>query len=85
MNDAALANRLLRGAEVAELIGCSHATAYRLMQGGTIPVVRIPDGKAVRVPRQALLEWIKINTHTARAGIPKRPPAKRHSKATRPM
>lgn len=56
---------LLRGIEVAELIGCSRAMAYRLMQRGTIPVVRIPGGKTVRVPRAALLEWVKSNTRTA--------------------
>jgi excisionase family DNA binding protein len=53
---------LLRAPEVAELIGCSRALAYRLMQRGTLPVVRVPGGKAVRVPREALLEWIRANT-----------------------
>lgn len=66
MNNAALTERLLRGAEVAEVIGCSRAMAYRLMQRGTIPVVRIPGSKTVRVPRESLLEWIKVNT---RAGV----------------
>ena len=66
MRDTTLTDRLLRGAEVAEVIGCSRAMAYRLMQRGTIPVVRIPGGKTVRVPRESLLEWIKVNT---RAGI----------------
>jgi hypothetical protein len=32
------------------------------MQRGDITVVRMPGGKAVRVPREALLEWIKSNT-----------------------
>jgi excisionase family DNA binding protein len=53
---------LLRGREVAELIGCSRALAYRLMQRGVIPTVRIPGGKSVRVPREALIEWIRANT-----------------------
>jgi excisionase family DNA binding protein len=53
---------LLRGGEVAELIGCSRALAYRLMQRGVIPTVRIPGGKSVRVPREALIEWITANT-----------------------
>jgi excisionase family DNA binding protein len=53
---------LLRGREVAELIGCSRALAYRLMQRGTIPTVRIPGGKSIRVPREALIEWIHANT-----------------------
>ena len=54
---------------MAELIGCSRAMAYRLMQRGTIPVVRIPGGKTVRVPREALLEWIKVNTLAGVTGI----------------
>lgn len=57
---------LLRGGEVAELIGCSRALAYRLMQRGTIPTLRVPGGKSVRVPREALLRWIKLNTKGAR-------------------
>jgi excisionase family DNA binding protein len=56
---------LLRGTEVAELIGCSRALAYRLMQRGVIPVVRVPGGKTVRVPAEALREWIKANTEAA--------------------
>ena len=60
-------DRLLRGAEVAELLGTSRAMAYRLMQRGTIPVVRIPGGKTVRVPREAFMEWIKANTQRAAA------------------
>ena len=56
---------LLRGGEVADLIGCSRAMAYRLMQRGLIPVVRVGDGKTIRVPRQALLQWIEANTQGA--------------------
>jgi excisionase family DNA binding protein len=53
---------LLRGGEVARLIGCSRAQAYRLMQRGVLPTVRVPGGRTVRVPREALIEWIKANT-----------------------
>lgn len=53
---------LLRGREVAELIGCSRALAYRLMQRAAIPTCRIPGGKSIRVPREALIEWIRENT-----------------------
>jgi len=60
---------LLRAPEVAQLIGCSRAMAYRLMQRGTIPVVRVPGGKTVRVPRQALLDWVRANTEVATAPI----------------
>ena len=62
MINATVIDHLLRGSEVAEVIGCSRAMAYRLMQRGTIPVVRIPGGKTVRVPRGALQEWIRDNT-----------------------
>ena len=55
---------LLKGGQVAELIGCSRALAYRLMQRNILPVVRVPGGKTVRVPRDALLEWIRANTRT---------------------
>lgn len=53
---------LLRGREVAQLMGCSRALAYRLMQRGTIPTVRVSGGRTVRVPREALAEWIRTNT-----------------------
>jgi excisionase family DNA binding protein len=54
---------LLRGAEVAEILGCSRALVYRLMARAELPVVRIsPNGTAVRIPRAALLEWIRVNT-----------------------
>jgi len=53
---------LLRGTEVAVELGISRALAYRLMQNGTLPVVRVPGGRAVRVPRAALLRWIDEQT-----------------------
>lgn len=62
MRNAVSTDRLLRGTEAADVIGCSRAMAYRLMQRGTIPVVRIPGGKTVRVPEKALLEWITAHT-----------------------
>ena len=53
---------LLRGPEVAKMMSCSRAMAYRLMQRGTIPIIRVPGAKTVRVPRAALLRWIEKNT-----------------------
>lgn len=58
------ASLLLRGSEVAKELGISRALAYRWLQNGTLPVVRVPGSKAVRCPRGALLEWIKDNTRT---------------------
>jgi excisionase family DNA binding protein len=54
----------LRAIEVAEELGISRALAYRWMSEGTLPTVRV--GGTVRVPLDALLEWVKANT---RAGV----------------
>lgn len=51
---------LLRGEEVAELLGVSRAKAYRLMQRREIPVVMF--GKSVRCPRESLLGFIREKT-----------------------
>lgn len=59
---------LLRGNEVAEALGISRALAYRWMQDGTLPVLRAPAGRVVRVPRAALEQWIEENTRKAQAG-----------------
>jgi len=50
------------------MIGCSRALAYRLMQRGLLPVVRIPGGRTVRVPREALEDWIRKNTVSGSSG-----------------
>jgi excisionase family DNA binding protein len=60
---------LLRGAEVAKALGVSRALAYRMMQRGDLPVIRVRGGKTVRVPRAALLEWIKNNTSPAEISL----------------
>lgn len=51
---------LLRGAEVARVLSVSRSMAYQMMSDGTLPVLRI--GRAVRVPRRALAEWVAVNT-----------------------
>lgn len=51
---------LMRGGEVAESLGISRALAYRWMANGILPTVRV--SRAVRVPREALLDWIKRKT-----------------------
>jgi excisionase family DNA binding protein len=53
---------LLRGREVAEELGISRALAYRWMQSGVLPVVRVLGSRSVRVPRAALLAWIDQQT-----------------------
>jgi excisionase family DNA binding protein len=72
---------LLRGGEVAALLGVSRALAFRWMQDGVLPTVRIPGARTVRVPTDALREWIDRNTGT---GLMRSPPvaAGRVSSAT---
>jgi excisionase family DNA binding protein len=53
---------LLKGAEVAELLGTSRALAYRWMAAGILPTVKVPGSRSIRVPRAALLEWVQANT-----------------------
>jgi excisionase family DNA binding protein len=57
---------LLRGPEIAEALGISRALAYRWMKNGTLPTVRVI--RSVRVPREALLDWIRRNTNAGDLG-----------------
>ena len=51
---------LLKAGQVALSLGISRSLAYAMMATGRLPVVRI--GRAVRVPKSALAEWVKRNT-----------------------
>lgn len=53
---------MLRGGEVARLLGISRALAFRWMQTGVLPTIRVPGARTVRVPRGALLKWIEQGT-----------------------
>lgn len=59
---------LLSAPEVAATLNISRALAYRWMQDGTLPVLRAPAGRVVRVPRVALEHWIAENTRNAQVG-----------------
>jgi excisionase family DNA binding protein len=52
---------LLRATEVARLLNISRSQVYSMMQRGNLPTVRI--GRAVRVSREALLDWVRASTH----------------------
>lgn len=43
---------LLRGGEVATMLGISRALAFRWMQRGVLPTIRIKGSRTVRVPRE---------------------------------
>ena len=48
---------MLRPAEAAEALGISRSKVYELIASGQIPSIRL--GGSVRVPVQALREWIE--------------------------
>jgi excisionase family DNA binding protein len=59
-------NKLLfKPVEAAEAMGVSRAKAYELIANGTIPSIRL--GGSVRVPVDALREWIQSQTKAAAA------------------
>lgn len=51
---------LLKVSEVADELRVARSYAYRLIQEGELPVVRI--GRSVRVPRTALEAWVRDRT-----------------------
>ncbi len=59
---------LLRGGEVAQVLGCSVALAYKWMSAGIIPTIRVPGSRTIRVPKEALLRWVAEKTQPPRGG-----------------
>lgn len=59
--ESAKAFTLLKASDVAKILNVSTAMAYRLMQVGEIPSVRI--GTAVRVQPEDLENYIQANLH----------------------
>jgi excisionase family DNA binding protein len=59
---------LLKPLEVAELLGLSRSKVFEMLAAEDLPVVRI--GRAVRVPRGDLEEWIRERTRVRQAGQP---------------
>jgi excisionase family DNA binding protein len=47
---------LLKPEEAATALGLGRATTYALLATGTLPSVRV--GRAVRVPAEALRQWV---------------------------
>ena len=60
-NKLPMINRLLVSTEdAASLLDLSYFTTSKLIREGVIPSMRI--GRVIRVPMQALEEWIERNT-----------------------
>lgn len=60
------AGQLLKAPQVAAYLGCSVAQAYKLMQLGQVPTIRI--GRSIRVPQKALTAWVDRNTRPGAGG-----------------
>lgn len=54
------AKRTYRANEIAEILGVSNATAYRLIKEGHFRTVRI--GSSIRVSKQSFDEWLDRET-----------------------
>lgn len=44
--------------EAARIIGCGRITCYRMARAGKLPVVRLGNRPLLRVPVNALTEWL---------------------------
>ena len=44
--------------EAARIMGCGRITAYRMAKGGTMPVVKMGNRPILRVPVNALTQWL---------------------------
>ena len=52
---------LLTVAEAAKLLRLSRSQVYNLVSAGQLPTVRLGP-RGIRIPRQALLDWIAAHT-----------------------
>jgi len=53
----------LKVPEVAAILGVSRAQAYNLVNSNGFP--RLMVGRRFVIPKEALINWIEQNTHTA--------------------
>ena len=51
-------DKLLKSGEVAELLGLSPKTIYRLAIQGKIPSIQISGGGSVRFERDQIIKWL---------------------------
>lgn len=58
---------LLRVPEVARTLGIARSLAYEMARDGRLPTVHI--GKAVRIPRRKLEDWIEERAQAESAAL----------------
>ena len=56
---------LLRAEEAAKLLSLGRSTVFQMLATGELPAVRV--GRAVRVPRAALEQWVRERSGEAPA------------------
>ncbi len=61
---------LLRAEEVARRLSLGRSKVFQMLAQGELPAVRI--GRSVRVPEQALREWLERQTEEQNAGYYRR-------------
>ncbi len=64
VEEVPLVPMLLTAREVGKLLALGRSTIFELLAAGEFPTVRI--GRAVRVPRQALEDWVRQRTVDSR-------------------
>ncbi len=55
---------LLKAPEVAKLLGLGRSKVFAMVAAGELPFIHI--GRSVRVPREALEQWIRDHTREVR-------------------
>ncbi len=58
---------LVRPSEAAEILGLGRSKVYAMLASGELPSVRI--GKSVRVPTQALRQWVQDRVIASEASV----------------
>jgi excisionase family DNA binding protein len=64
MTNEPQAVELLKPEEAAKVLAIGRTKVYDLLARGELPRVKV--GASVRVPRHALMDWIKSNTEEPR-------------------
>jgi excisionase family DNA binding protein len=60
-------NILMKPREVASALQVSRSQVYKLLNDGSLPSIRV--GHSLRIPRQALLDWVASHTVGGTSGL----------------
>ncbi|MBL6924750.1 MAG: helix-turn-helix domain-containing protein [Acidimicrobiia bacterium] len=57
----------MKPSEVAEVLGCSTASVYRMIRSGELPIIRLGGRKSTRIVTGELRELLRLEQSTATA------------------